>query len=207
MIKIDFNKVDWDSPIAHEVYPYGREWVIKRVLARYTVDLIRSFEEIVLSFRLKHANILPLKGYFIFSTREHMIYLKYPRMKESLQDYIKKNKFIEVENINQWFYQIICAVEYMHEQGITHRDIKHANILLDSDSQIKLAGLGISTYLGDEVRKMISENDAMKCMAPEVKNDSAKINWFKADVWSLGIVLLELYSTSKKDLNYRSDDI
>ncbi len=63
MIKIDSNKVDWDSPMAPEVYPYDQDekWIIKRVLAQDTNQLIQFFEEIVL--KLKHPNILPLQGY------------------------------------------------------------------------------------------------------------------------------------------------
>ncbi len=210
MIRIDFSKVAWNSPIAPDVYPYdqGENWIIKRVLAQDTKQLIQCFDEIVLSFRLNHANILPLQGYFIEIQTIHSIYLKYPRMKESLKDYTDKNLPFEEKNTIRWFYQLISAVGYMHEHGITHRDIKPANILLDSEDQIKLADFGVSKYLGDEDRKTIIEKGS-QFMAPEMKNDDSQINWYKADVWSLGIVLLELYSISGnhlKDINVHIED-
>ncbi len=96
MIKIDFGKFAWNSPITHHVFPYDQKWIIKRVLAHDLQELIQRFEEIVLSFRLNHAYILPLQGYFIETQEIHHIYLKYPRMKKSL-DYINKNTSIEEE--------------------------------------------------------------------------------------------------------------
>ncbi len=52
----------------------------------------------------------------------------------------------------------------MHEQGMTHRDTKQSNILLDSEDQIKLAGFGVSNYLGDEDKTTITENRMVSIM-------------------------------------------
>ncbi len=204
MISLDLNKVVWSSPIALEVYPYEQDqkWIVKRVLVKTTGELVQSFEQVVLSFRLHHENILPLIGYFIETNfKPHSIYLKYPKMKESLEDYTEKNLPFEEKKTIRWIYQLILAVEYMHEHGITHRDIKPANILLDSEDQIKLVDFGLSMYLGDEDGKIISEKGIVgtsQFMAPEVKNGDPQINWYKADVWSLGLVLLELSFISTK---------
>ncbi len=155
MIRIDLEKIAWTSPIALEVYPYehNQKWIVKQVLTKTTEELIQSFEEVVLSFRLKHDNILPLEGYFIeTATKHHNIYLKYPRMKESLEAYMEKIAPIEENKTNRWLHQLISAIDYMHGHGITHRDIKTANILLDSEDQIRLADFGDSKRLGDDNR-------------------------------------------------------
>ncbi len=133
----------------------------------------------------------------------HSIYLKYPRVEESLQDHTDKKTPIEEKKINKWFCQLILSVEHMHEQGITHRDIKPGNIFLDFEGQVLLADFGISKYLGNEEKKVITENrilGAIKYMAPEVKSGNSQINWYKEDVCSLGIVLLELYSRTKQQV-------
>ncbi len=83
---------------------------------------------------------------------------------------------------------------------------------MDSEDQIKLVDFGVSKYLGDEDRKTITEKGIVgtsQFMAPEVKNGNRQINWSKADVWSLGIVLLELFLISTnhlKDLNAHIED-
>ena len=44
-----------------------------------------------------------------------------------------------------FFKEIINAVDFMHKQGISHRDIKLENILLDNALNIKIADLGFAT--------------------------------------------------------------
>jgi serine/threonine protein kinase len=45
--------------------------------------------------------------------------------------------------IKKYIYHILSGLEYLHENGIIHRDIKGANILMDR-SQVKLADFGLS---------------------------------------------------------------
>ena len=67
-----------------------------------------------------------------------------------LFDYIvKKQRLTEAEGC-KFFQQIISGIEYLHELGIVHRDMKPENLLLDHDGQIKLVDFGLSnTYEGD----------------------------------------------------------
>jgi serine/threonine protein kinase len=48
-------------------------------------------------------------------------------------------------NARVFFKEIITAVDFMHKQGISHRDIKLENILLDNSLNIKIADLGFAT--------------------------------------------------------------
>ena len=48
-----------------------------------------------------------------------------------------------------WFYQVCCAIQYMHEKRMLHRDIKSANILIDSNGDLKVADLGQSKTLAE----------------------------------------------------------
>jgi serine/threonine protein kinase len=82
-------------------------------------------------------------------------------------------------------------LNYLHENFIIHRDIKSDNILLGSDGRIKLADFGYAAQLTQERVNRTSKVGTVCWMAPEViKGKKAYTN--KADVWSLGIMLIEL---------------
>ena len=61
------------------------------------------------------------------------------------------------------------GLDYLHSQGVIHRDIKGANILTTKDGKVKLADFGVSTILNsDREDKNISLAGTPYWMAPEV---------------------------------------
>lgn len=80
----------------------------------------------------------------------------------------------------------------IHAQGIAHRDIKHLNVLIYLYEEMpvaKLTDFGMAAKLkaGDTITKVAG---TIGFMAPEVVQD--KPSDFKADVWSLGVMLFAL---------------
>lgn len=73
----------------------------------------------------------------------------------SLHDYLKKQKAeegkteydqtLEESEAKRILRQLLEVLSYLHEEGITHRDIKLENILLDDNNNIKLIDFGFST--------------------------------------------------------------
>ena len=65
----------------------------------------------------------------------------------SLQDLLKRYSIFPEALVAQHAYQILLAIEYLHDQGILHRDIKGANVLLSKDGYCKLADFGLAMRL------------------------------------------------------------
>jgi serine/threonine protein kinase len=87
--------------------------------------------------------------------------------------------------------QVAQALAYAHGQGVIHRDIKPGNILLGSDGRVKIADFGIARLV-DQATQHTQEGMAIGSpayLAPEQVMGTEVTG--AADVWSLGLVLLE----------------
>ncbi|KAG6732108.1 hypothetical protein I3842_01G161100 [Carya illinoinensis] len=94
--------------------------------------------------------------------------------------------------IRMYTKQLLLGLEYLHKNGIMHRDIKGANILVDNKGCIKLADFGASK----KVVELATINGAKSMkgtpywMAPEVILQTG--HSFSADIWSVGCTVIEM---------------
>lgn len=107
--------------------------------------------------------------------------------KGSLFDYVSQKGALSESTASHIFNQIVDAVEYLHLQGISHRDIKCENVVLDSKFSPKLWDFGFAT-------KNIKCNDlkgSQGYMAPEIITKEGYVGQC-ADIFSLGVLLFAI---------------
>ena len=68
---------------------------------------------------------------------------------------------LDEDRIFGWFRDLAVALDYVHAQGVVHRDIKLENVLIGEDGQAVLSDFGISRFFGEGIRQ---EVDALKTM-------------------------------------------
>uniref|UniRef100_A0A6Q2WWZ4 non-specific serine/threonine protein kinase n=1 Tax=Esox lucius TaxID=8010 RepID=A0A6Q2WWZ4_ESOLU len=96
--------------------------------------------------------------------------------------------------------QVVCrqtleALAYLHEMKVIHRDLKAGNILLSQEGDIKLADFGVSAKNTNTLQRRDSFIGTPYWMAPEVvmcETSKDRPYDYKADIWSLGVTLIEL---------------
>jgi serine/threonine protein kinase len=112
-----------------------------------------------------------------------------------LFEYVSKqqNQRLQESHALQVFTQILHGVEFLHTNGIAHRDLSLENILHDTHTgQWKIADFGLST---DTTTKCHDRVGKAYYMAPEVVRQE-QYDPMAADVWSLGIILFILLTGS-----------
>jgi len=74
----------------------------------------------------------------------------------SLADIIKKFGPLSEKVTANYMRQVLLGLDYLHNQGVIHRDIKGANILAAKEAHVKLADFGVATRLSEN-EKMNSQ--------------------------------------------------
>lgn len=104
-------------------------------------------------------------------------------------------------------YVLFCvlnALEYFHGNRQIHRDVKAANLMLDSRGNVMLSDYGMMGWMveGGFDRKQRQTFVGTPCwMAPEVMEQSDGYD-YKADIWSLGITAIEIAEGRAPYMNY-----
>ena len=81
--------------------------------------------------------------------------------------------------------QICEAINYSHEQGIAHLDIKPQNILFDNYGRPKISDFGLS--IDSNIKYNKPNQGTIAFLSPEILLEKDNINIFESDIWSLGI--------------------
>jgi len=116
-------------------------------------------------------------------------------MDTSLEKFYSKAFSLKI-NLPESFYaltaeSVMNALGYMRKLKIMHRDIKPSNILLNSQGQIKVCDFGISGFTNsDSLCKTFK--GCQRYMSPEKISPNERGYSIKADIWSLGISLIEI---------------
>src|SRR5690606_29043207 len=110
---------------------------------------------------------------------------------ETLKDYVKKHGKLSVEETIDIMEQLTSAIQYAHENGLIHRDIKPQNILIDRSGKIKVTDFGIAVALSaTALTQTNSVLGSVHYLSPEQARGGKATKL--SDIYSLGIVFYEL---------------
>lgn len=166
----------------------GDEVAIKEIFIEDDDDILELMCEIDLLKILKHRNIVKYHG-FIKNDKKLLIFLEYCSG-GSLRNLYKKNGPLTEEQVVEFLKEMLQGLIYLHGQGVVHRDVKAANILLTNQGDIKLTDFGVSTKVSTTTIKTYSIAGTPNWMAPEIISMDGTST--ASDIWSLGATIVEL---------------
>jgi predicted Ser/Thr protein kinase len=165
---------------------------LKMLTGRYGPDELRRFlEEAETAAGLSHTNIA-----HIYEVGEHdgtpffsMEYVEGGTLADTIRKALPAPR-----DAAELLISVARAVDHAHQNGIVHRDMKPANVLIAKDGIPKVADFGIAKRLN--VETMLTQTGAIigtpTYMAPEQAEGNSRHVGPPADVYSLGAILYEL---------------
>jgi len=174
----------------------GKEFAIKCIKKEMVegedIKLLRR--EVQIMKKLDHPNILKLFEVYE-DEKQFFLVMELVKGKELFDKIVERGMYSERDASNI-IYQVVSAVEYLHECGIAHRDLKPENLLSAGEEEnevVKIADFGFSkSFAGDDAEKLMTSCGSPGYVAPEIL--TAESYDKSVDMWSVGVIIYILLS-------------
>ncbi|KAG5276776.1 hypothetical protein AALO_G00109610 [Alosa alosa] len=147
-------------------------------------------EKRVLALAHQHPYLTQL--YYCFQTPDRLFFVMEFVNGGDLMFHIQRSRRFDEGRARFYAAEVICALTYLHSNGIIYRDLKLDNVLLDKDGHCKLADFGMckeGVFRGDITSTFCGTPDYI---APEIIEE--KPYGHSVDWWALGVLLYEMLS-------------
>ncbi len=186
--------------LAEELQP-RRKVAIKVLNPELASTLVRErfLHEIEVSSNLTHPHIVPV---FTAGSAGSLLYYVMPFIEgDSLRGRLERHGAFEATEATEIALEVASALNYAHGKGVVHRDIKPENILLVSGHAV-VVDFGVARAIGAARAGPLTESGMAvgtpKYMSSEQWSAEKEIDG-RADIYSLGCVLLEMLEGSLPD--------
>ena len=158
----------------------------------------RFKREIEVQARLNHPNIAAVHN--AFRLKDRMVLVLEFVEGQTLENLLKNGR-PQLETGIDYVRQTLAALDYAHHNGVIHRDVSPANLMITADGLVKLMDFGVAKSLGDlRLTDGGSMIGSLYYMSPEQVKGATDPDP-RSDIYSAGAILYEVV-TGKKPFDY-----
>lgn len=151
--------------------------------------------------RLNHKHIVRL--YEVIETEQLYVLVQEYCPGGQVLDYIVVRNRLSEKDARRFMRQLVSALDHMHRHGVSHRDMKPENMLLDKDKNIKLIDFGLSNSFDSPQEQLHTRCGSFEYSAPELIG-AKPYSGAAVDVFTLGV---NMYAMLTGELPFQSDNI
>jgi len=118
------------------------------------------------------------------------IVMEYVEGAKTLKDFCTPDNLLPIDTAVRIFHQCAKALDYAHRRGVTHRDIKSANIMLNEEGEPKIGDFGIAQRALSDQTQVMGMFGSPTYMSPEQAGDEEITH--QTDLYSLGVAMYEV---------------
>lgn len=150
------------------------------------IGIEQKLEKLV---RLQHPHILPLQEY---GSEEHVRFMVSPYVPGGTLAHRIKTAPLSFDQVLKYGSEIASALDYLHAEGVIHRDLKSSNILLDLSDHTYLADFGLARLVSSSTLAFHTGHGTPPYAPPEqIRSQEITL---KSDIFSFGILLFEMFA-------------
>ncbi|KAM3277248.1 hypothetical protein ACQJBY_045224 [Aegilops geniculata] len=191
--------------------PDGEDIAVKRLSKSSTQGVEELKNELALVAKLKHRNLVRLVGVCLEQQERLLVYELVPNgsLDQILFD-TEKREQLDWGKRQKIIRGIARGLQYLHEDSqlkVVHRDLKASNVLLDANMNPKISDFGLARLFGRDQTQGVTNRviGTYGYMAPEyVMRGNYSV---KSDVFSFGVMVLEILTGTKNSDTTQSEDL
>lgn len=172
------------TPVYKVVHqPTGNVYALKQLSINDSLSDLGN-QEIEILKDLNHPNIIKFKCYHVFEQdAKVLVLLEYMDCRS-----LEGTHFTGELELAYLTGQVLFSLDYLHKRGLFHGNIRPSKIFINPEKKVKVAHLG-------EILSSYGSGSRIEYQSPECIQQLAwdKETKYKADIWSLGLTILELF--------------